>query len=437
MSLINIILSALSIVVCCLYFGKEMSGNKIEYKNVYFVIAIIVFAVIIGIISYIIEDYYKIFINYLAIGCLYKFLFNGSINKSFSMSLITIVFFFISEIFFSIAFQIYLTITATPFDPSLKGSALLNIIISLIAILIFGAKVSKNLVNKVMTLLIKIQSPALFFAVIFAIGIFGLKNVSFLGTSTSYIMNLILILIFATILFYLYREKENSKQLSDKYDQLLNYMQKYEVELTERNMTIHEFKNQIISIKSLAKPQNKDLLDYIDSILGEIKNIEYNGIKDMRLIPEGGLRGLIYYKLGDLNTKGIKVKTMIDSKLKKTFFCAKNTVEYKDILKVIGVYLDNAIEAVGTAAKKEIILEMYYLKQELHFILSNTYNGSINPNNLGNLGYSTKGKGRGYGLNLVNKIINSYDNLNQLRFIDENYYTVHFVISHKKSSSCS
>ena len=84
----------------------------------------------------------------------------------------------------------------------------------------------------------------------------------------------------------------------------------------------------------------------------------------MQYLPQGGLKGLIYFKLGDLSNKGIKVITKIDRKLKNEDFYKKNGEKHKDILKIIGVYLDNAIEAVSEASIKEIILEMYCEKNE-------------------------------------------------------------------------
>jgi two-component system sensor histidine kinase AgrC len=115
--------------------------------------------------------------------------------------------------------------------------------------------------------------------------------------------------------------------------------------------------------------------------------------------------------------------------MKRSIFSKCNSVLYNDILKIIGVYLDNAIEATSISSKKEIILELYCNKKETHFILTNTYENKIDENKVGIGGYTTKGKNRGYGLQLAKKIIDKYDNLKQIREIDDKYYTVHLIIN--------
>lgn len=428
MCVVELIVSAIVVTTSCLLVGYYLSGNKIDIKNKVTIISIILFSVIFPIISSSINDYYKIIFNYLIIGCLFKFVYGESISKSLTMSIITVIYFFIAEIIISILLTAYLAITSTTFDPSLKGSVIMNVTISVIVIILSRFKATKSIADKVIPLFSKYQVSFLLLIIVLAIGIFGIKNVSFIGVNSSFIMNLAMILAFATIVFYLFRERENSKILSDKYDQLLSYIQKYEAEITDKNITIHEFKNQLIAIKSLVSPRNKELSNYVNSIIKDVKNSQYNGLENMQYLPQGGLKGLIYFKLGDLSNKGIKVITKIDRKLKNEDFYKKNGEKHKDILKIIGVYLDNAIEAVSEASIKEIILEMYCEKNECHFILSNTYAGQINISNFGDLGYSTKGEKRGYGLHLVDKIIKKYDNLTQIRELDEKYYTIHLII---------
>src|SRR5690606_11543903 len=122
------------------------------------------------------------------------------------------------------------------------------------------------------------------------------------------------------------------------------------------------------------------------------------GLNGMENIPKGGLKGLLYYKLGDLSKDGINVVTNISPKIKKDLFSKIDIELYKDIVKILGIYLDNAIEAVKNASNKEIFLEMHNTRNKFHIVLSNTYHQKPNLDVMGDVGYSTKGKGRGYGL---------------------------------------
>ena len=72
---------------------------------------------------------------------------------------------------------------------------------------------------------------------------------------------------------------------------------------------------------------------------------------------------------------------------------------------IVGILIDNAIEATETLDKKEIGLYLYKEKNEIILSISNTFGEPLNLDKLDNIGYSSKGKGRGYGLYIVRKVI--------------------------------
>ena len=214
---------------------------------------------------------------------------------------------------------------------------------------------------------------------------------------------------------------------------MINYLNMFVnmKKLTNKNMTIHEFKNQLIAIKGFIDEKDKNIDKYLDSLINDFKKIESKVLKNMEHIPSGGLKGLIYFKLGDLEEEKIKVCTNISPTIKKNIFDNMDPELYKDIIKIIGVYLDNAIEAARISEKKKIILEMFLHDKEFNFIFSNTYDGKIDINRLSEIGYSTKGKGKGYGLALADKIINKYDFIQQKREVINNLYIVYLTINLK------
>lgn len=292
-------------------------------------------------------------------------------------------------------------------------------------------KLSKNLFVKLLNDNDKVPFLEILLAIVFGIGILGTINGKSLGWNKEYIINIILLVIFVFIIYYLFKEKAYNNQLSGKYDQLFKYMEKYEAELTQKSILIHEFKNQIISIKGFCNENNVELSNYLDSIVSDLNNTQSVALKDMEKLPRGGLKGLIYYKLAYLKSEGVSVLLHINANNKKIPFAKLNPKVYKDILKILGVYIDNAVEAAKSSSKKQLILEMYYEKKVFSFILSNTYNGKIDVSLFDRKGYSTKGKGRGYGLVLANNIINKYDNISQSREITEEYYTQKLLIDFK------
>ena len=76
------------------------------------------------------------------------------------------------------------------------------------------------------------------------------------------------------------------------------------------------------------------------------------------------------------------------------------------ICKILGVFLDNAIEAVKGLKKKQIAVEMYAIDNDLCIDITNNFKGNLDINKISEAKYTTKGDGHGYGLTLVNQIIN-------------------------------
>jgi two-component system sensor histidine kinase AgrC len=427
--LINLFVASAIVNICWIYIGNGFLNKNTVCKAKSIILPLIFGTIMLTIINIYFNSIFKIFMNYLLIGSIYKLVFKVDLGKALILSLIIVIYYFVAEIIFSLPLTIILNIFAIAASNNDFIFLFANIGITIIVLCLNRIeKINRNL-RQIMTFPDLIKSQEQILAVVFAIAIFGRKNFDFVNLKVNYVMNLFLILIFFIMLYHLYREKQKSIAISEKYDHLLNYIQKYELELTQKSMTIHEFKNQIIAIKGFISKKNKNLNAYTENIISELKNLENNLLTDMEYLPKGGLKGLIYFKLGDLNNKGISVITKIDSKMRRSIFSKCDSILYNDILKIIGVHLDNAIEATSISSKKEIVLELYCNKKETHFILTNTHDNKIDESKIGAAGYSTKGKNRGYGLQLAEKIIEKHNNLKQVREIDDNYYTVHLIIN--------
>ena len=105
------------------------------------------------------------------------------------------------------------------------------------------------------------------------------------------------------------------------------------------------------------------------------------------------------------------------------------SIKQKDELySIIGVYLDNAIQAAKESNKKEVSLESYKENEKIAIVIANTYNGKIDFEKLDNYGYTTKGKNHGVGLHLVKKIIENEVIYSQSRSLFEDYYVQKLII---------
>ena len=127
-------------------------------------------------------------------------------------------------------------------------------------------------------------------------------------------------------------------------------------------------------------------------------------------IPAGGLRGLIYSKILAMKESEITYKLQISNDIKTIDLINIDDSLMLDICKVVGVYLDNSIQAVETLTSKQILIEFYLENKDLVIAVSNNYNGTIELEKLEKKGYSSKGEGHGYGLALAKDIINKNTN---------------------------
>lgn len=249
--------------------------------------------------------------------------------------------------------------------------------------------------------------------------IFSTKNFYNLKDQANPFVNIILISLFGFVIYLFYKEARKSSKISENYNALLTYLEKYEKEITEKRKIIHDYKNQLIIINGYADEKNKKLKDYISSIIEEQKNIPSDSlVKNVDNLPRG-LKGIIYYKISQLD-KSINVDITIRNKLKA--FESISPKINKDTLKIIGVLLDNAIEAASKSKEKNINMEFKIENKEFILKIENSIYENVDNTKIMEPGFSTKGKGRGYGLSLVHDIVVKDKDIKLDINIKDNYF---------------
>ena len=194
---------------------------------------------------------------------------------------------------------------------------------------------------------------------------------------------------------------------------MLEVTTKYEDIITEIRTKNHENKNQLIVIKDMIKSDNDKAVKYINAMLkNKYKDDDELALKVVN-IPTGGLKGLMYYKLLTMKSKGIYCYLDAIKTIDKKVFDKIDLLTLQKFYKIIGVLIDNAIEAVENydEKKKIILIELFIDGKNLIFSISNEYKGQIDFENLGNYQITTKGDGHGYGLQLVKELVTSNEDI--------------------------
>ena len=244
---------------------------------------------------------------------------------------------------------------------------------------------------------------------------------------------LVAIIALITILIYVFKQKFDNEKIAKKYDELLDIMQNYENDIEEQRTLIHETKNELTTIMCKIKDKEKEseIIEYINSIIGDKVSPNMSKYSKFKYLPSNGLKGFFYYKFTEAERKGINVSINISKQIENSFLGRLDTKDFKNLARIIGVYLDNAIEASSLSKKKQLGIEVYYIKENIEIIISNTYDNIIEKERIGKEKYSTKGKNRGHGLLLARKILEESKFITSEKEITNNLYIQKIVLKNQ------
>lgn len=225
----------------------------------------------------------------------------------------------------------------------------------------------------------------------------------------------------------LFIEKNKTDDYIKNYQKIVEYTEFTEGILTEYKSFIHEYKNKLIIIKDLVKEDNKELHEYINFILNEKVNNNYHWLMDIKNIPIPGIKGLINYKLMKMKELNIAVEVYVSEEVAILNQDKLDIKEKNNLYTILGVILDNAIEASIESQEPMISLHFFKDENEINIILANTFK-SINLDQLEQKGYSSKGENRGFGLYLVKEILKNSKSLAKETNIINNFFVQKIII---------
>jgi len=157
-------------------------------------------------------------------------------------------------------------------------------------------------------------------------------------------------------------------------------MKQYEAQIENQRIIRHETKNQLLTIKSkiVDKDKQKETLKYIDKILGD-NDIKFDQEKyaKFQYLPSNGIKGLFYFKTMEAEKNKVMVDINVSPEIEKSYLKDLNTKNFKELGQILGVYLDNAIEASYISRDKKMGIELYVLDQNIEIIISNSYDNKI------------------------------------------------------------
>lgn len=428
------LLSSTLLILTLYTFGRIIIVNR-RHKNIMIDVLILLGFILLNILVYkYTTGTIKTIITCLLYSSLFFSIFKIKLSKSIFTSIVYVILLIIPDLLIYVISIYVFRIGSEYFDMYIAGGIIGNIAVNSILILI--SFILKKPLRKLIDYNLSTNKKIIIISllILFSIAIFFykfIKNNSFDSNTIGY---LLAVFTFISILLYLFRQKIENEKISKKYDELLDVMKNYESDIEDQRTLRHETKNEFATIKCKLqdKEDNKTIIEYIDSVIGEKEKAGSTNYSKFKYLPSNGLKGFFYYKCTEAEKKGISVSVNIYKQIENSFLKDIETKDFKDLARIIGVYLDNAIEASSTSEDKKLGIEMYLIKEKIEIIITNTFNNEINLDKIGKESFSTKGKHRGHGLLLVKKILSENNRFEAKKEIRGNIYIQSLKISENK-----
>lgn len=393
--------------------------GKIDFtKKIIFFVIMCVYAIV---SFFFISNQYRFLVFLLVSSLVLRFILNIRDKKVILYSFNTEVLLSISEILMSF-FLVMFGINSVDIVNNYVYNLLVNILVSLLSVLLITIPFVNKIVNNTLNLFEKKRKLMnYFYIILIVIYLIVSKNGLEFILKSNYYINILFMLGGVAIIIIILNNESKYDNLKEQNKQMLNYVTKYEKIITEQGKTNHEFKNQLMVIRGYAQMHSDKIIDYIDEIVEDSNKAGSSYlISQLNNFPDGGIKGLLYYKLSIMEDENIKYSINVEKGV-KTKLKTLSTNNYKNITKILGVLLDNAIDASKKSKHKKINISVIKDNKNIIFKIYNTYKGKIDIEKVGT-GYTSKGKGHGYGLRLVKDIINEDKLFNISHNLEDNYF---------------
>lgn len=237
-----------------------------------------------------------------------------------------------------------------------------------------------------------------------------------------YIAYVVLTFLIVTTIVREYETNANIMLKQNSYDNLQEYMTQIEELYQNIRVFRHDYANVMVSMAGYIEENDMEgLKRYYDKQVFPISNLlnkEKDAVAKLHNLDVIELKSLISVKINYALEMNIEVNLEITEKIDKV------NMKSVDLVRIMGILLDNAIEACQECEKPSISLSIIKMSKDITFIVKNTYvKQDIDYSKLGSLGMSSKGERRGTGLYNIKTITNAYDNVIMDTEYENGYFT--------------
>lgn len=211
------------------------------------------------------------------------------------------------------------------------------------------------------------------------------------------------------IMFSIFIKEERSKQQRIEMEQLIQYTSNLESMYQEMRKFRHDYMNILSSMIGYMDDNNMDGLKehFNNNILPFSNQLKEDTFKLGRLsnieMPE--MKGIVSSKLIRAQELGVDIYIDISEPVNKI------SMNMIDLCRVVGILLDNAVEAARETEKPMLKFGLVRRKHSIVIAIINSCSKEVPPiYKIYEKGFSTKGEGRGLGLANLKEVVDGFNN---------------------------
>lgn len=222
--------------------------------------------------------------------------------------------------------------------------------------------------------------------------------------------------------------KEANHQLEQNNKQLKDYATSLEKDEDRLRRFKHDYRNILNSLKlSAQKDDSKQLIKQLDKYSQDyFDENTLSKFKDVNHIHDDMVKSIIITKLAKIYDQNIPYRFSCENDIDDFPFISTN--EHLDVIRIIGIAFDNAIEASEGLKNAQIEAMLYQSEGNLEFIIRNKID-QVDKDQILKAGFTTKNDHNGLGLSNALEIVNKYfENIMIDVDIDEKWFTFSLVL---------
>ena len=259
------------------------------------------------------------------------------------------------------------------------------------------------------------------FVLVLEIILITLVRLEFIVIDINFILDCFLCIILISFMSCYFYDNYKVYNMSNHYREMAEYTHLNDRLINDYRIKLHDNNNHLLAIKSMTK--DKKVINYINDLV-DFEDIDSDSyLNELKLIPSLSVRIFINYKLFKLKEIGTTIELVVSDDLKEL-----PEEDLPNAYTIIGIIMDNMIEYLSTIDEKLASVVIYMRDNKIVAEFVNNFYGNIKLNDLYELGYSTKGSGRGIGLPIVKRIIDSNPRYDLETEVIDNYFVQRVMV---------